>query len=469
MQRALRPHVTAGIVLFAAGFVAVPAAPTPGDQIRDMELTSGEDVAFIIGGSGNPIPDQDYVDTNDSLYIQPHFPGYDSEALFTPEGNYALYTGVKSLTLDESEAQGVTILKDAIEKQVGQDNNVAVFGDSQSSTISSLTMTELADDHVPTSDVGFVLTGDPNLPDGGLFERLDGLSIPSLGITFNGATPDDLYPTTIYTQEYDGFADVPRYPINLLSDLNSIAGIQYVHPTYQDLSATELSPTDEGGSAIELPTDGETMTTYYMIPTADLPLLDPLRAIPGVGTALADLLQPVLKPLVNLGYGDPDFGWSQGPANVPTEFGLFPDADMVFKTFDEMAAGIPKGIQAAVQDMGTSDLSSMVAPDSADATSAADPVSGFTNVVNTLTDVVSTAYAALLPTADVITGVTVTIPAYDVSLFLDGIKDGDLISAVVQPLASDNYLFSLAAGFELFALINTVETITDDLSDLNLF
>jgi hypothetical protein len=475
MQRALRPAGTAGIALLAAGFVTVPAAPpTPGGQIRAMELVSGEGVAFIIGGSGDPIPDTDYVDTNDSLYIQPHFPGYDSEALFTPEGNYALYTGVKSLTLDESEAQGVTILKDAIEKQVGQDNSVAVFGDSQSSTISSMTMTELADDHVPNSDVGFVLTGDPNLPDGGLFERLDGLSIPSLGITFNGATPDDLYPTTIYTQEYDGFADVPRYPIDLLSDLNSIAGIQYVHPTYQDLSATELSPTDEGGSAIELPTDGDTMTTYYMLPTDDLPLLDPLPAIPGVGTALADLLQPVLKPLVNLGYGDTDFGWSQGPANVPTEFGLFPDADMVFKAFDEMAEGIPKGIQAALQDVGTSDLSmsdlsSMLAPDSAEATSAADPVSGFTNVVNTLTDVVSTAYAALLPTADVITGVTVTIPAYDASLFLDGIKDGDLLSAVAQPLASDNYLFSLAAGFELFSLINTVETITADLSDLDVF
>ena len=50
------------------------------------------------------------------------------------------------------------------------------------------------------------------------------------------------------------------------------------------------------------------MTNYYMIPTQNLPLLDPLRAIPVVGTPLADLLQPDLRVLVNLGYGDPNFG-----------------------------------------------------------------------------------------------------------------------------------------------------------------
>ena len=147
---------------------------------------------------------------------------------------------------------------------------------------------------------------------------MNGLSIPALGITFNGPTPSDLYPTTIWTQEYDGFADVPQYPINLLSDLNSLAGIYYVHPTYTDLTPTQV------GTAIQLPTVGPTMTTYNMIPTQNLPLLDPLRSIPVVGNPLADLLQPDLKVLVNLGYGDPNYGWSQGPANVPTEFGLFP-------------------------------------------------------------------------------------------------------------------------------------------------
>ena len=48
-------------------------------------------------------------------------------------------------------------------------------------------------------------------------------------------------------------------------------------------------------------TDGG-VTHYYMIPDQNLPLLEPIRAIPVVGTPLADLLQPDLRVLVNLGY-----------------------------------------------------------------------------------------------------------------------------------------------------------------------
>ncbi len=86
------------------------------------------------------------------------------------------------------------------------------------------------------STVHFVLVGDPNFPNGGMLARFPGLTLPSLGITFYGATPDDLYPTTIYNQEYDGFADIPQYPIDFISDLNAFLGFHYVHPTYRDLA-----------------------------------------------------------------------------------------------------------------------------------------------------------------------------------------------------------------------------------------
>ncbi len=44
-----------------------------------------------------------------------------------------------------------------------------------------------------------------------------------LGVTATGATPHNLYLTKIYTIEYDGVADFPRYPLNFVSDLNAIA------------------------------------------------------------------------------------------------------------------------------------------------------------------------------------------------------------------------------------------------------
>ena len=203
---------------------AINAGAGADGLLAGPRATSAAGVALIMGGSGEPIPTPDFVETNFNLFVKPLFPNFTPQALFTPEGNYGLYTGVKSLTLDMSEAQGVTILDNAITQQIAAGNVVVVKGESQSSTISSMVMPILAAQGVPSSDVSFVLTGDPNAPNGGLFERLDGLSIPALGITFNGATPSNLYPTTIYTQEYDGFADVPQYPINLLSDLNSLAG-----------------------------------------------------------------------------------------------------------------------------------------------------------------------------------------------------------------------------------------------------
>lgn len=39
------------------------------------------------------------------------------------------------------------------------------------------------------------------------------------------------------------------------------------------------------------------------MPTEDLPLLAP-RAVPIIGNPIADLVQPVLKAIVDLGYGD---------------------------------------------------------------------------------------------------------------------------------------------------------------------
>lgn len=462
MHRVLSRGTTTGVILLGAGILTAPLTPARDAQTHPLRLTSGENIAFIVGGSGDPIPSQHYVDTNNTLYVQPNFPGYDPQALFTPEGNYALYTGVKSLTLDQSEAQGVQILDNAIRTQLDVGNHVAVLGDSQSSTISSMLMPLLASQGVSPADVGFVLLADPNQPNGGLFERLDGVTIPSLGITFNGATPGDLYPTTIYLQAYDGFADVPRYPINFLADLNSILGIQFVHPTYQGLTADQLA------SAVKLDTVGDTSTTYYAISLEHetvpyLPLLQPLLLIPSIGKPLADLLQPILTPLINLGYGDPDFGWSTAPANVPTPFGLFPETDMIVKALQESAAGVATGIQAAGQDLTSGAAAGP--PEALTSVPAAD-LPSLTDVVNALTGAFSTAYAALLPTADVITGVTATIPTYDLQWFTEGLQAGNLLQAIGEPLANNTYLYTLAAGFEVFALVSTAETISADLSGL---
>ncbi|HZE15530.1 MAG TPA: PE-PPE domain-containing protein, partial [Mycobacterium sp.] len=73
--------------------------------------------ALIMGTSGIPVPPPTYVDAVNDLYIQLLDPGATPVPLTTPEGLYPL-TGVNSLTLDSSVAQGVATLNNAILQQI---------------------------------------------------------------------------------------------------------------------------------------------------------------------------------------------------------------------------------------------------------------------------------------------------------------------------------------------------------------
>ncbi|MGV7915756.1 PE-PPE domain-containing protein, partial [Mycobacterium kansasii] len=77
-------------------------------------------------------------------------------------------------------------------------------------------------------------------PNGGILARIPGLDISTVGLPFYGAMPNTLYPTTTYTLQYDGFADFPRYPLNIVSDINAIFGIITVHTTYADLTPAQV-------------------------------------------------------------------------------------------------------------------------------------------------------------------------------------------------------------------------------------
>src|SRR5690625_3407734 len=465
MHTALRPCATAGVTLIGAGLLAVTPAVSaaPDLQFHAVQLAAGEDVGLVVGGTGTPIPDADYIAGGDA-YIQRILPGAVSQGVFTPEGGSPIYTGVKSLPFDTSFAQGTTILTADIEKQVDAGNTVAVFGESQSSTISGMVMPNLEADGVDADAVKFVLVGDPSNPDGGLLERCAPLSLPSIGITFSGATPSDtIYDTEIYTQKYDGFADSPKYTLNVLADLNAFLGIEYVHPTYRDLTADQID------NAIQLPTsegyDG--VTDYYMIPMADdqvLPLLRPFEGIPGIGKPLVDLLNPVLTQIVNLGYDNPDNeGWDVGHADVPTQFGLFPSTEQLTTAMNNMGPALQQGYQAFIDDLthpaSTADPSSLVGDLAAGGTPS------FTDIVNGLTSAFSQAYAALLPTADIVTAMTAQLPTYAASLFVDNIGS-DPLDAFGLPFAAGTGLVTLAAGIEFMVLQETASSISATLQDL---
>ena len=469
VKRAASLHGKFAQALAAAGnaYADTEAASVGALTADKPPFTFPTDYATVfISGSGLPTPLPGYMTAVFGSYVLPNFPNgslANAVALFTPAGLYPL-TGTKVLTLNESVAQGVSILDSTLlGTGVGQHgliqpggSPVVVQGISQGAIIASLEMEKLETLASPPtgSQLGFVLLGDPMNPNGGLFERFTGLTFPSLGQTFYGATPSNTpWPTTIYSLEYDGIADWPRYPLDIFSDLNAFAGFYYVHPTYPGLNPAALPP---GYDLVQLQTSpGYTgNTTYYMITNPNLPLLDPVRAIPLVGKPIADLLQPDLRVLVNIGYGDPAYGYSTAPADVPTPIGLFPHVDPHTVVAD-LVAGTQQGVGAFRADLAgitLSDIAKVLTPHSLPLPTA---LPTLTSIANHFTS----AFAKVQPTVDIATALVAGVPSYDATLFWDGISQAvngapvqGLVNAFGMPIAADVGLATLLVGYEIFVL-----------------
>jgi hypothetical protein len=485
----------------SAGFLGFSAALNPGQARADGDPPL--DIGLVMGGSGLPIPGSAYVGAANELYINAIYPGTTYPApyaigLSTPEQLYPL-TGVHQLPLNyppgadgfpgtnTSVGLGMIDLENAISTNVGNGDATTVFGYSQSSTLSSYVMQQLDPGGTPQTgalDPKFLLIGDPSNPNGGLLSRFDGftlsnghvvtdpLNLPALGVSFDSVTPANDYVTSMYSLEYDGFTDFPKYPINFLSDLNAFLGIATIHGTYLNGGVDGSGPTLEQIAdatthplAGSMATGADSLTNYYMInETAPLVALLP--------KPLQELLGPDLTYLINLGYGDGTLGYSvdaTSPANEFTPFGLFPDVS-IKDVFTSLIADTKEGFQNLIGGtdpyseaaLGSGSVGQSIAEAMASVHSAlaADPGASLTDLINALTSATSAAYSALLPTADIINSLVTSMPAYDVSLFTEALSNGGgLIDALGLPLAADTALVTLAGGFEVEVLQSTISEI----------
>lgn len=134
----------------------------------------------------------------------------------------------------------------------------------------------------------FVTFGDPQNTTGGITTKNRALQL------FAPNTPlATAFPTTEIVREYDGFADWPDKPTRL-AVLNAVMGIGYVHTDYGS-AANPMTP----GTLETVRTNaaGGT-TTHYVVPTARLPLTQPLRDI-GLNTSPIDAW---LRPQIDRAY-----------------------------------------------------------------------------------------------------------------------------------------------------------------------
>jgi hypothetical protein len=490
------------------GLVATAGAGVLGlSAMMNPASAHADDIGLVMGGSGLPIPGPQYVGAADGLYLNnpltglyPDLTFYQAtpanpfgNGLFTPEGLYPL-TGVHTLPLNypldanglpqlsTSVGQGATILESTIAGNTAAGDPSTVFGYSQSSTLSGITMQLLDPSGTPENTAGapqFLLIADPSAPNGGLLERFNGfetvsghttvdpLNLPSLGLSFDGATPSNDFVTNMYSLEYDGFTDFPRYPLNFLADLNAFLGIQTLHGTYLNGGVMGSGPTAEQianalllpGSAASGTTDS--LTNYHMIlETAPLVSLLP--------KSLQELLGPDLTYLINLGYGDGTLGYSDTPANVATPFGLSPVSPTTI--FENLVTDTNQGIQNLMTNTdpyaASATASASAGADAATAIPAAAPT--FTEIVNALSSAASTAYSTLLPLTDITNALLTSIPAYELSLFTNNLGTGDLTDAFGLPIAANTALDTLAAGFATEVISSALSQIAADFSSIGL-
>jgi hypothetical protein len=189
-----------------------------------------------------------------------------------------------------------------------------IFGYSQGAVVASKYK---ASD--PNTNITYVLVENPNRPNGGILERFNGLYIPILGVSFNGAVVDNGAPTVDISRQYDGWSDFPTYPLNILATANAIAGIVYLHGNTQNFTdPAVLTDIKADGDPRYYQEHGS--TTYYVIPTAQLPILMPLRGI--VPDPILDALDTPLRAIIESGYDRTDY-------SAPTPLKVFPGVQSV--------------------------------------------------------------------------------------------------------------------------------------------
>ncbi|SBS75566.1 PE-PPE domain protein (fragment) [uncultured Mycobacterium sp.] len=261
MNATLRTTVCAVSALIVAVVVAIVSTVSSVFAFVAGAATT----VLVMGGTGHSLSSADtvsyvqqFVSAAVGTYVSPSsttlrptgIPAgpYNGVALITPEEHAPDYG---TLPIEESIAQGLAALDSCLGSNACDINQVVgsatpsasdtfvVFGYSQSATISTLEKAALAAQYGVGEgpDVSFVLIGAGNRPNGGLSSRIAPSSAP---------LTNTQYATVDIAVQYDGIADAPLNPMNLLADLNAYMGMLMVHPNYMSHSLSEAGVVDQG-------------------------------------------------------------------------------------------------------------------------------------------------------------------------------------------------------------------------------
>jgi hypothetical protein len=257
MKKAIVSALLAAPTLMAG---AAYLNPMPNVQHLDYKLV--DEAVVII-----PVQNQEFADAAAQLYLHPS--GFDIAPDYANVSTLDMPEVVSGGTLDDAVNQGVASLVSTVENDYNDgdmaDGPLYVFGYSQSDVVMGMAEQQIAaydNGAITPADLDFVMVGDSASAEGGFLNTyIDSLPTwlqPSVIEAFNefgagevlgATTPDDLYPTQVYSLSGDGWANYD----NGVNDL----GMYSDHLEYLGLTSQEIAT---AGAPI---VDG--MTQYFTI------------------------------------------------------------------------------------------------------------------------------------------------------------------------------------------------------------
>jgi hypothetical protein len=204
---------------------------------------------------------------------------------------------------------------DAVDRNGSDPNNAVLssgWGAGQTST--ALAIMQANNDPALNTIKLVILDNNTNRAGGGFWTTY--WVFAPLLLTSAEPTPDDLPLNLVdVSYEYNINSDAPTDPLNLFADANSLVAyaLSYAGQSAAPMPPEALDPVAPGAQhyhyivapdgtvAEKIPVTGN--ITYVTFQSNGLPLVAPLRLIPG-GDAIADAIEPTLTRLVNAGYQD---------------------------------------------------------------------------------------------------------------------------------------------------------------------
>jgi hypothetical protein len=283
----------------------IPWMPVPPSPIGD---DANAKVVYALGGARAPgIPWRDYTNRAGSEY----FPNAKRDLIDYPAGApfswvpQALFPGPRdNVTIGQAADQATNSLDRAVRHGT---EPAAAVGLSQGTLALDQEQVRLANDpNAPPPDkLQFTTIGDPMGTHAFGSSFLAGIFKPGDYVPFIDYTVprpvESQYDTNRVIASYDGLADFPDRPDNMLADANAFIGSAIVHTPAAFTGPGDVPPEN---IRTEVNSRGA-KTTTYLVPVSHLPLTLPLRYL-GWSDGLVDQIDAVLKPQIDAGYSRND-------------------------------------------------------------------------------------------------------------------------------------------------------------------